>query len=559
MQEQNTPMQEQNTPQKTNDTPNAPKNTPKISTRLICIIVAAVVVIGAVIGLIIGLSGGDPSTTTTRRPGGTGEGKWDGVSFEGETLRIEYNSHVQPTLSATGSPHYYEKFIQGPDSASSDPVDNAVFERNELVADRLGMEIEWMEDKTSAVNELFSHFESIAGAGNAPHIVINMNYGLIRAEVGGLLYNLKKDYGDTSKNYFAFEGEDAEGWYMDMMLDTTLNKDRIYIAAGDYLIDPLRLSYNTFVNTNMFEENFKNRQGMDYLYDLVIGGTDWTYDTFMELNEVVTDQTSQDEDRWTYGVSTNTFSYRAFFFSSGLSLFDYDETGKPSYTTKTETLNDLHQYVDDITDVLAAPGVAGPNMKDFSAQKSFDLFKNGNALFMTDQFLASLEGQNFREMDHATAVIPYPKYNYEADYRILVSDNACSGGILISSLDDEFAMASAFLQMMTEESEDVLYEYFEKGLKSRDNAANDPRQVQVLDIIRDAVAEPLDFLFDNFSSRETPGTHGTSGDSHTIYDIIEEAVKGGIGSTNPFSSTWGAEAERKNNTLQQTVARFYED
>ena len=114
-------------------------------------------------------------------------------------------------------------------------------------------------------------------------------------------------------------------------------------------------------------------------------------------------------------------------------------------------------------------------------------------------------------------------------------------------------MASAFLQMMTEESADVLYEYFEKGLKFKNNTANEAEQIQILDIIREAVALPLDFLFDNFASRETMGTH-VNGGSHTIYDIIEKAVKN---NSNTFTSTWDAEVMAKNNTLQSIVNRFY--
>ena len=523
----------------------------KKAIRLLCLLLALVMCTG----ILAACGGGeDPSTTTTKKPTGGGDDKWDGVSFEGETLRIEYNSHVQPTLTATGSPHYYDKFIKGPDSASSDSVDNAVFERNELVADRLGMTIEWSEDKTSAVTELFSHFESIIGAGNAPHIVINMNYGLVRAEVNGLLYNLKSNYGDHSKNLFSFEGDDASGWYMDMMLDTTLNKDRMYIAAGDYLIDPLRLSYNTFVNKDMFTELYGRVGGIDYLYDMILeDGGDWTYDTFITMNERAT-TISQNEEQSEYGTSSTTFSYRSFFFSSGLTVFDYDAEGKPSYITDPDKLGDLHDYVTKIMSVLGAEGVAGPNLTGFTAQKAFDIFKNGRALFMTDQFLASLEGENFRNMDHQTAVIPYPKYEAESGYRILVSDNACSGGILVSSYEDEFTMASAFLQMMTEESDTVLYEYFEKGLKFKNNSANDATQVQILDMIREAVALPLDFLFDNFASRETKGTHADGENSHTIYDIIEVAVKN---NTNTFSSIWDAEVTAKNNTLQSTVNKFY--
>ena len=141
------------------------------------------------------------------------------------------------------------------------------------------------------------------------------------------------------------------------------------------------------------------------------------------------------------------------------------------------------------------------------------------------------------------------------DYKVLVSDNACAGAILFAS--QKFTAASAYLQLMTEESADVYTEYFDQGLKLKNNASNDPRQVEVLNLIRNAVDMPLAFLFDNLASRNITTGSGANplqpNSASTIYDIIEHAL---TNNTNAFSSIWDSEVEAKNRELQSVVDVF---
>ena len=145
------------------------------------------------------------------------------------------------------------------------------------------------------------------------------------------------------------------------------------------------------------------------------------------------------------------------------------------------------------------------------------------------------------------------KHDYNAEYSSLVADNACSGAILYAS--KQFTMASAYLQMMTEESDGVRFQYFDQGLKLKNNQSNDPRQVEVLDLIHAAVSNsnPLPFLFDNLCSRNLTGTGNSSGSACTIYDILQNSIDG---KTNVFSSWWDSEVEAKNNELQRIVGIF---
>ena len=540
----------------------------KKATRLIAILLICI----TCFTLLAACDGGNDDTTTapgTTNPSGTTAPgtdqiteKWKNVKFEDTTLKVEYNNFTHATMETAGAKNS-NKFITGPDAYSPNGVDKALWERNKKVIDHLGLTMEYTTDDTSTVNDLLPHYRQLIEADAAPHIFVSQNYGLMRAEIAGYLHNLKDGYG-TGTNYFAFEGDDAKGWYMDIMNSTTLSKDQLYIASGDFLLDSLRMSYNTFVNVSMFNEKFNMWDGMDFLYELILNPstTDmqyaWSYDKMKEFAETATEINSQDDTLSVYGLLANNFAYRSFFFSSGLEIFNYDSEGTPTYVTD---ITPLHDYTDKLITLLGTNEEYLPKLgsSESGNVKCLERFQNGLGLFMTDQFLCTLEGARLQDMDDDVAVIPYPKYDLSKDYRVLVSDNASSGAICINSSATDFTVASAYLQMMTEYSNEVIYQYFDVSLKLKNNKAQDPKQIEVLNLIRDAVAEPLPFLFDNFVSRELAdkgnpyaGTNG--GDTAaTVYDLFDYSVSH---NSNGFAAGWARNIDQKVTKLASVVAEF---
>ncbi len=502
-----------------------------------------------------------PSGGTTNGPSGTNtiSAKWQNVKFNGETLKVEYNTHTQPTLETAGAKNS-TKFVTGPDAYSPNGVDKALWERNKRVIDHLGFTPAYSTDDTSAVGDLLEHYRALIQADSAPHIFVTQNYGLVRAEIAGYLHNLKDGYG-TDSNHFVFDGEDAAGWYMDIMNSTTLANDQLYVASGDFLLDSLRMSYCTFVNASLFDATFSMMDGMDYLWELILHPSEedadyaWSYDTMKSFADAATTINQQDDTLSTYGLLSNNFAYRSFFFSSGLEIFNYDAAGNPSYVTD---ITSLHNYTDALISLLGPNSQYLPKLGSAEAGnvKCLERFQNGLGLFMTDQFLCTLEGARLQDMDDQVAVIPYPKYDLAQDYRILVSDNANSGGICINSSAAEFTMASAYLQLMTEQSSDVIHQYFDVSLKLKNNKAEDPKQMEVLNLIREALAEPMPFLFDNFVSRELTDNgnpYSTSNTAATIYDLLEHAVQGNF---NSLSAGWARNINQKRDKLASIIADF---
>ncbi len=498
--------------------------------------------------------GDDPADTTTAGPTTTrdpslGGSKWDDVNFANgsnkKEIIIELNKTQQAGLSTAGADTSV-KFIVGPDEITENTVETMVYQRNQKVANDLGITISYKQEEL-AFGDILSHLEQLAAQGGdtCPDIVVNMYYGLIRAEVNGLLKDMKDGYG-TATNYFDFT---SDGWYTGMMDGTTLNPDKYYIAAGDYFIDSLRLSFNAFVNVSKFDDTFASEGGMDALYDIILGNNPdvaWTYETMFDFADRAYVPNNLDESQTFWGLLSSQGMYsRAFFFSSNMNIFSYDANHKPSYVSNADAQNDLHTYVDALVTYMGETSV-----KLEIDSTCLTSFQNGNALFMTDQYLASLEGDNFRNMNDAAAVIPYPKYDASKAYRSLVSDNACGGAILeVSSRD--FTACSALMQYMTEESVAVADQYFNVDLKLKNNAVDNTKQLEVLDIIRASVACPQEFLFDNYCARSFSGTSG-SNTGHTIYDIIQVSLN----ATNQFSSIWNSEMSAKNTALHSAYNTF---
>lgn len=134
--------------------------------------------------------GKDPAVT--QKPSETEppvEDKWADVNFEGEEIIISLSEYVPIWVSQLGAGHV-NHYIEGIDQYSTDSVQNAVFDRNKKVSEKLGINPKYTyykytsrEDETVQVIENFV----LADLEESPDIVSTMSYGVVRAAIKGLL------------------------------------------------------------------------------------------------------------------------------------------------------------------------------------------------------------------------------------------------------------------------------------------------------------------------------------------------------------------------------------
>ena len=181
--------------------------------RIIAILLIAVMLVSmtACGGKEQGEQGGTDATTTAK----TEANKWEGVNFNGESIIVSLSNHA-PSFAVTAGAEDSVKYIKGPDTYTTDPVQNAVYDRNKKVASQLGLDIQYQicsEYNSSAPATTLTIIENfvLADLEDAPDVISTMGYGMIRAGIKGDLYNaLSTEY----ENYFDFT---QNGWYADFM------------------------------------------------------------------------------------------------------------------------------------------------------------------------------------------------------------------------------------------------------------------------------------------------------------------------------------------------------
>ncbi len=474
--------------------------------------------------------------------------KWDGVNFGGEEIIINISDLTYPAAVSAGATNAV-KYMKGPDNYTTDPVQNAVYERNKNVLEKLGLNVTYQlcesysADSPDLALTVIENFV-LADLEDAPDVVGATSYGIVRAGIKGYLYNAL-----TTEMENHFEITEEAGWYPEFMYENTLDNSKLYLLAGDYFIDMLRFAYATMVNLDMYDEVFASEGGSEALFELIEAG-DWTYDEFarcVEMAYVDAGTIGKLDSEDTFGaINAPHWLARCAFANSGLDIFEETEDGGFRYV---EDITDVHNFMDDLLALgntsgfyLNLPSYMGAVMPQLN---EIEVFMDGRALFCTDAYVLSLEGTALQNMDDKAAIIPFPKYNSNNNYSALVSDCATVGGVLYNS--DKFTECSAFLQMATEESNGdagtLLYEYYEIALKYK--LSSTPQQVTMLEYIRNGLTCPKSVLLDNYFAKNVG-----------LDTFASQMTKALIAGVNSIASSWDSQYSAVQGSLEATATNY---
>ena len=308
-----------------------------------------------------------------------GDGGWGGVDFGGQAVKfcISVNQYVECSFPAASV------YTKGPDQAGSNEVAKEVLKRNAAAVKELGVTIDY-STKDLTYDVILEDMRAIVqtSAKNSPDIYNNDMYGLSRAMVDGLLWNVK-DPGEDVKNYFNFE---ADGWYTEFMKGCTFDQNKVYLVAGDYFIDMIRMAWIVLVNNDLFEQNKKKmptwcEEGVVTFYDYVADGF-WDLDGLSDISDrVFTEGASglrgeTEKTDTTVGFAMNHVTDWIISASSEVTLYyqDKDNGYKPCVM---QSIDDYQKVANKYTDMAETPGVYWEQ----EVKTSTDCFLQGNTLF----------------------------------------------------------------------------------------------------------------------------------------------------------------------------------
>lgn len=441
--------------------------------KALLMLLCGVMLLSLLVGCANGEQGGEDTTAAAEQ-----ENHWISPAltvtdeFSGKTVTLLVNHEMNA----------------GSEESSTDPLEDAIYRRNDKLESTYGIEINTLLD-TDYVS-LGSKVTKDVSSGNGEYDLVyqHMVNSATNLATNGLLIDL----GDLE--YVDF---DQVWWDQDAREGFTIGNHQ-FLAVGDLLPHTMLYSACLAFNKNHFDD-----QSLEYPYDLAREGA-WTLD---ELNALTKDQTKDingdgkiEYENDYYGMTSwHLAGPFNFFFGSGATFFTKDADNYPVYSVDQDKIQNIYDkvyatFMDNnslyITDVSIHT-------------EAYKVFTRGQALFCSCSLTQiAMTEHGFKDMADEYGLVPQPKYDTaQKDYMSFVNGAAAVVVVPKSVAADKLgfvgfamgALSSSSYYMVT----DTLYDKVAKAKNVRDQESAEMVDI----IIRNRV---FDFGYAHFYSKSFP-------------------------------------------------------
>ena len=152
-----------------------------------------------------------------------------------------------------------------------------------------------------------------------------------------------------------------------------------------------------------------------------------------------------------------------------------------------------------------------------------------------------MESEAVRKFSASKGLVPFPKWslNEQDEYHTVIHNQVELGAILNTA--KAYSAASALMQFLNEESDQVIYTYYDKGLKYKYNDNKYARTM--MDIIRATSDAPFGFEIGDYCHE-------------TMYNGTEKLTGMYLDNNKTLSSTFAAEKEVYKDCLARMLEKF---
>ena len=410
----------------------------------------------------------------------------EALDYGGEKVVILQRECVND--SAEGNYQYTNELFA--EELNSDPINDAIYNRNLAVEDLLGIELieealpngrtDIQQKVTVMVNAGDTTYDLVSGsaAWSTPLILQGSAYNLYDNGV--------ETYLDTTKPWW------PQFWVEEAEID-----EKLYCLTGGPALSLSRLMVVWFYNKTMGESH-----GIENLYEVVSDGR-WTIDYVSNLvSSIYRDLNGNDirdpEDE--YGTTLDDYDNADIFWSG----FDMKYITKNSEgiiefnpASKEKIINAFEKIYALTFENVGSLFYREPVFEDTLTKydRSAKMFSSGTVL-LSPLHLQYAETANFRNMQDSYGILPTPKYDeQQKEYYTYVHDQYSL--FMVPTTVKDPAMSGAVLEAMAYESYKTLMPaYFEVTLKGR--YANDPESREMLDMISSNVMMDTAIIYGGF-------------------------------------------------------------
>ena len=313
----------------------------------------------------------------------------------------------------------------GPEENSSDPLEDAVYRRNDKIETVYGIEINGLLVERYETLGQDVKTDVTAGTGEYHIVYQHMVDAATNLALGNNLYKL---------NDLEHVNFDNPWWDQDCKNGFMIG-DSMLMVCGDLLP-----STNTITAAIIFNKNLFDEYGLEYPYDDARQGT-WTIDDMLTLTKDRTKDLNGDgkvayQDDFYGLVGWSLDCDFNFFFGAGCTLFSFDEDHLPVYDANTDRLQTIY---DKIYELIVTQQSFHVTVDEYIANNSMytepaGVFKSGRAL-MYASYLSSAIG--LKDMENDFGLLPQPKYDEKQENYLSFVNGSASVVVVPKSVSEE--------------------------------------------------------------------------------------------------------------------------
>lgn len=384
------------------------------------------------------------------------------LRFDGKTFRF----------MVRGDSGRRDEFIS--DGVTGEIINDATIAREQVVEDRFGIQIEWVEvphddvmtNVRATLNSGMMEFDLIAA--ETDHIVSLGAEGFFMNWIDAPYIDFEKPWWNPESN----------------MVDSLSINGKLYGITGDISRLFVQKHFVCYFN----KEIMGNYPSIPNLYDLVLDGK-WTLEKMTEYGALVKEdlngnQQMDIQDRYGF-ASYYATPFDNWIIALGQRTILKNAEGKPELRLGESAMIDLCELLTEIYNsdtTCLAPGNRAETTK---------FFAEGHCLFTVGGFEWAT---GMRDMTNDFGMIPYPKLNEDQIGHYTGYSDVGASCVAIPKIHPDKEFACAVTEAFAAESyRKVTTAYFETALKEK--YSRDSQSSQMLDMIREGIVFDFGFYY----------------------------------------------------------------
>ena len=358
------------------------------------------------------------------------------------------------------------------DDQNGEPVNDAVYNRQMAVENRLGVKITNFKTGGSDQWAVPNLLVNLVLAGTDDYdLVFNSTYTLIAKTTEGIYHNL-----------YDVPNLDLENeWWAQYYNKQVSIGNAQYICVGDANVSLKRMTFVTMFNQAVFDQ-----YGVGDIYQVVRDGK-WTIDYQTQLisdmyRDLNGNNTRDEADFFGFVTNANIIGVDPYFASCELPILSKNADNTYEYTFTGERIVNAATAVCNLIWGNDGAWSFAHTAGDAEQDQIADCFAEGNAAMVTLRLL-NASNASVRNMKDKYGILPIPKLEEsQQTYFSHAHDQFCSIAVPLTVKDDKLEAVGAALEYFADNSREIVTPaYYEVTLKSKYVA--DEESGEMLDLI----------------------------------------------------------------------------